>query len=243
MSKSQLTLDETESIKWYTSDSNNSQHLNQSLRKNKDLDEEELYNYNILLRALEKFRIGKNYKVYRGIQAVKESDATDSFNIPYKSFLSTSLSKSVAEDDFSGTKCCLFSIILPKGTSALELGNLSNVPSEKEILVRPGGTLLLLDKGLTDNGVQSYDLSYSYYPEKVKEFEEQFDEDIRDEVLIVINKLYMTFGDTYDIYTKNALYQMMEDYFYKNIKNDNLSLEFTDYIFEKVLERFSINNL
>ena len=80
MTHPQLSLEEINTLKWYTSDSNNSQHLNESLRKDRELDNDEKYNYTILKNALSKFKLGKHYKVYRGVSV----DVSESFNKPYK---------------------------------------------------------------------------------------------------------------------------------------------------------------
>lgn len=78
----------------------------------------------------------KEFIVYRGT-------AMRSIN-PYKTYVSTSLNKSVARNFMDFNECCLYRIIIPKGSSVLPLFSISEFKEEKEVLLKRGSRFRII---------------------------------------------------------------------------------------------------
>jgi hypothetical protein len=128
----------TESLKWYTGGEYDE--LNDALRQGNRLPKHiAMHWYNIQ----EAFRLTapstEPIMVYRG----KKSNKIRTIVTP----LSTSRTIQGTED-FVGDKCCILFITVSPGTRYIDLGQTSEIPSESEILLPPGGSLVFTG---TDN--------------------------------------------------------------------------------------------
>ena len=53
-------------------------------------------------------------------------------------------------EDFVGQKCCMLVITVSPGTKVIDISHISEIPSESEILLPPGGTLVLTHRDIVE---------------------------------------------------------------------------------------------
>lgn len=121
--------EEIESLQNYISGSYHLK-LNEKLRENRSLTDQEMKNYKNLYNIIDKNRISEDMTVYRGIVTTEEVfEKTIGLN---RSFTSSSKIK-----PFGSSKCCQLIIHLKKGSMAIDISNSYNIV-EKEVLIAPG---------------------------------------------------------------------------------------------------------
>lgn len=130
-----MNADIIASLKWYTGGEYDE--LNNALRQGSKLPEHIAKHWHNIQEA---FRLTAPSKepimVYRG----KKSNKIRNIVTP----LSTSRTIRGTED-FVGSKCCILFITVSPGTRYIDLREISDIPSESEILLPPGGSLSFTD--------------------------------------------------------------------------------------------------
>jgi hypothetical protein len=232
-----MNRDELASIKWYTD--YNYEDLNEKLRKNYVLTSEQQQHMNNLIECLSRFRTKEKMIVYRGVKKILKNDSHKIFqkDQELKAFTSTSLIKEVALE-FAGPSCCLMEIEIPKGSCALELGHLSEMPSESEVLIPPGGTFMYSgdDEDYTKNYLRTYYYTYisNVLPEEEeKKIIEKTQEEKEDPKLHMVGRLVNFFHDEHDIYDDDALEDEVKLIF-SQWKNEDKENKYTYVNFEDV---------
>jgi hypothetical protein len=214
-----MNVEELASIKWYTD--HNYENLNEKLRKGLELTFDQQNHTNNLINCLNRFKTKEKMIVYRGIKKILKDNSHQLFqkDQQLKAFTSTSLIKDVALE-FTGSNCCLMEIEIPKGSIALELGHLSEMPLESEVLLPPGGTFLYTgyDEDYQNNYLRIY--YYTYLSKNLPKKEEikiieKTQEEKLDPKFHMVGRLVNFFQDEKDFYDDESLKEETEIYFNK----------------------------
>jgi hypothetical protein len=140
-----MDVDVINSLIWYTGGEYDA--LNNALRTNTPLQAHVANHWANIQKAFALTKpITEPLIVYRGKRS----------NTMYPVLSPLSTSKTIrGTEDFVGETCCMLIITVSPGTKAIDLSELSDIASEAEVLLPPGGTLVL-----THRTVESYKYTY-----------------------------------------------------------------------------------